>query len=143
MRIVLDTVILVRGLINPHGRWGRLLFDHADDYILLVSQPVLSEYLDVLQRPELTRKYRSVATRDPRAILDLLANAEVVEPATIPAVSRDPKDDPFLATARVGNADYLVSEDRDLLDLDDHEGIPIVTATEFLDLLERQARGKS
>ena len=41
-----------------------------------------------------------------------------------------------LATAVQGRADYIVSEDRDLLDLGQHAGIPIVTAGEFLRRLE-------
>ena len=54
---------------------------------------------------------------DTRRVLDLLSHAELVEVADIPPVSRKPKDDIFLATAVVGEADYVVSEDYDLLDL--------------------------
>lgn len=140
MRVVFDTVILVRALINPHSSWGRLLFDHADAYLLVVSRPILTEYLEVLQRPELTCKYRSTATHNPHTVLDLLARAVVVEPAEIPPVVRDPKDGPFLATATAGNADYLVSEDRDLLDLGTHEDVEIITATTFLEHLDQDGR---
>jgi uncharacterized protein len=52
--------------------------------------------------------------------------------ADIPQVTRDPKDDKFLATAMAGEADYLVSEDRDLLDLGEHQGIKIVDVATFL-----------
>ncbi|HUG15779.1 MAG TPA: putative toxin-antitoxin system toxin component, PIN family [Thermomicrobiales bacterium] len=142
MRVVFDTVVFVRGLINPFSVWGRLVFDCSADYLLIVSTPVLIEYLEVIQRPELTRKYRSVATRDPRAILDRLATAEVVQIADIPAVSRDPKDDPILATALAGSANFIVSEDRDLLDLDSHDGIPIVTARSFLNVIEAADRAE-
>jgi putative PIN family toxin of toxin-antitoxin system len=54
---------------------------------------------------------------DTRRVLDLLSHAELVEVADVPPVSRNPKDDIFLATAVVGEADYVVSEDYDLLDL--------------------------
>ena len=60
---------------------------------------------------------RFVAGMDARRVLDLLRHAELVEVADIPPVSRKPKDDIFLATAVVGEADYVVSEDYDLLDL--------------------------
>lgn len=132
MRVVFDTVILVRGLISPYGPWGRLVFQHAHRYRLVVSPQAVVEYVEVIQRPELTRKYRSVATRDPHAMLDWLSRAEVVELAEIPVVSLDTKDDPFLETARVGKVDYLVSEDRHLLDLIEHHGIPIIPAQDFV-----------
>ena len=50
--------------------------------------------------------------------------------------ARDPADDPILGTAVAASADYLVTGDRDLLDLGSFRGIPITTARQFLDLLE-------
>jgi predicted nucleic acid-binding protein len=46
--------------------------------------------------------------------------------------SRDPKDDPVLACALAARADYLISNDRDLLALGKPFGIAIVTPAEFL-----------
>ncbi len=138
MRVVFDTVIIVRGLINPYGVWGRIVFDRANEYHQVVSPAIVAEYLEVIRRPALVRKYRSVDTRDPHAILSWLAQAEVIELDNVPAVSRDPKDDPFLATAEAGVVEYLVSEDRDLLDIGSHAGIPIITGQAFLAILDAQ-----
>lgn len=137
-RVVFDTVVFVRGLINPTGLGGRLVFDHAADYRLIVSLPILAEVLEVLQRPRLTRKYRGLAGRDPRTILSLLAAAEAVDLGEIPPVSRDPNDDKFLATAAAAGADYLVTEDQDLLVLGRYKGVQIVTAAAFLRILREQ-----
>jgi putative PIN family toxin of toxin-antitoxin system len=139
MRVVFDTVILVRALISPYSWWGRLLFDHAAAYRLVVSSPLVTEYLEVMRRPELARKYRTVATRDVPAVRNRLATAEVVAIADIPAVARDPDDDKFLATAKAGQVDYLVTEDQDLLVLGAHEGTTIVNAETFLGLLGEEA----
>lgn len=136
MRVVFDTVIVVRGLINPFGVWGRILFDRASEYRQVVSPPIVAEHLDVIRRPALVRKYRSIDTRDPHAILSWLAQAKVIEVDDVPAMSRDPKDDPFLATAEAGAVDYLVSEDRDLLDIGSHTGIPIITGHAFTAILD-------
>lgn len=46
--------------------------------------------------------------------------------------SRDAKDDPFLSCALAARADYLVSNDRDLLALEKPFGISIVTPVQFL-----------
>jgi predicted nucleic acid-binding protein len=54
---------------------------------------------------------------------------------TLRVVERDPKDDMIVATALAARAGYLVSGDRDLLDLDPYEGIRILTARAFLEVL--------
>ena len=136
MRVVLDTVILVRGLINPSSLWGRIVFDRARSFRWVVSDDIVAEYLDVLNRPELTRKYRAAESRNLAAITAQIATAVVVVPATTPTVCRDPEDDKFLAAAMAGNAQFIVSEDRDLLDLYSYEGIHIVTAETFLRVLD-------
>ena len=47
---------------------------------------------------------------------------------------RDPKDDKFLALAVNGQADFIVTGDRDLLVLNPFRGIAIVQPEEFLSL---------
>jgi putative PIN family toxin of toxin-antitoxin system len=96
---------------------ARLIFAHADDYRLILSAPIVREILEVLNRAEITRKIRFVAGMDTRRVLDLLSQAELVGLSDIPQVSRDPKDDKFLATTVAGEADYAVSAAKDLLDL--------------------------
>jgi putative PIN family toxin of toxin-antitoxin system len=132
MRIVIDTVVLVRGLINPKSYCGRLVFDHFDEYKLVVSSETIAEYLSVIQRPELQRKYRESSTRSIDVVVDKIASATIVEPVDVPRVCRDPSDDKFLAAALVGNAEFIVSEDKDLLDLGSYEGIEICTVEAFL-----------
>lgn len=134
--VVLDTVIFVRSLINPSDLWGRLVFVHGARYRLVVSEPVVVEILEVLHRPELARKYRGVARANLQTVLDILADARVIEVGEIPTIGRDPKDDKFLVTAALAGADYLVSEDQDLLVLREYEGMHIVDGATFLDLLD-------
>ena len=134
-RVVFDTVVFVRGLLNPHNRAGRLLFERAEEYTLVLSPPIIQEILEVLNRPEITRKFRVVEGFDLGKVLDLLAMAEIIEVDQTPAISRDAKDDKFLVTAHLGNAKYLVSEDRDLLDLVEYERVRIVDTATFLEAL--------
>lgn len=135
LKVVLDTVVFVRSVISPYGAAGRLVFDRRS-YRLFVSGPTVREVLEALTRSELRRKFRSVATSDPQAILGILAHAEVVAPAVIAPICRDPKDDMFLATAVAAPADYLVSEDRDLLALRAYQGTEIVTVPRMLHILD-------
>ncbi len=136
LRVVLDTVAFVRALINPHSRSGRLLSEFSDRFKIIVSKPTAQELLEVIQRPELTRKYRSLATISPRQVIDLLSRADFVEIGNPPPIARDPKDDMFVATALAGQADYLVSEDKDLLALGDAAGVSIIDTQTFLKILQ-------
>src|SRR3954466_3942243 len=133
--VFIDTVVFVRSLLNPYSAPGRLIFAHAEEYQLILSAPIVREIVEVLQRPEITRKIRFVAGMDTRRVLDLLSQAELVELSDIPAVTRDPNDDKFLATARAGGADYVVSEDRDLLDIEEYQGVKIIDVATFLKIL--------
>ena len=136
MRVLFDTVVLVRGLINPGSRWGRLQFEHSSRYTWIVSPSIVDEYLEVLRRPRIVRKYRDVETRNLAAMLDLIATAVVVQPVSIPAICRDPEDNKFLAAAMAGSARFIVAEDLDLLDIGIYEKIEIISAETFLLMLK-------
>ncbi len=136
MRVVLDTVVFVRSLINLESYCGRIVFTHANKYELILSKPTFTEFLEVLQRPELTRKFSTLANLTMQHVLDIVSHASIVELGSIPEVSRDIKDDKFLATAVAAKAEYLVSQDEDLLTLKTYEGVRIVTCKEFTDILE-------
>jgi predicted nucleic acid-binding protein len=99
-RVVFDTVVFVRALINPHGRWGQLVFQHFPRYTLIISRPVVVELLDVLRRPEVARRFRVFPGLDSDRLLALIGQAEVVDVGEVPLVSRDPNDNKLLAITR-------------------------------------------
>jgi putative PIN family toxin of toxin-antitoxin system len=57
---------------------------------------------------------------------------------SVAGVCRDPKDEPILECAETGDAQHIVSGDRDLLSLGSYHGIRIITAREYV---ERSCRG--
>ena len=137
MRAVLDTVVFVRALINPKGRWGRLLFDLSDRYVIVLSPDIIAEIVSVLYRPELRKRFPQLA--DPPQVdrvLRLFEQADVVEPAEDVSVCRDPNDDKFFACALTGRAEYIVTEDKDILDVGAYRDVRSITAKEFIALLE-------
>jgi predicted nucleic acid-binding protein len=70
-----------------------------------------------------------------------MALSEVAQlPEMIPRICRDPGDDQVIACAVVGKADVIVSGDDDLLALEQAGGMPILTAAQFLELLEQGNR---
>lgn len=55
--------------------------------------------------------------------------------------SRDPEDDKFLAAAVEARADYVVTGDKDLLDLKAYKVVRIITPAQFLRILRGKERG--
>ncbi|MCD6031555.1 MAG: PilT protein domain protein [Thermomicrobiales bacterium] len=136
MRAVLDTIILVRSLLDPFGWSEAIVFDRANEYEAIISPDIVAEYLDVLNRPTLSLKFCASETRHLDAVRLFIDRATVVQTSQIARICRDPEDDKFLAAAVAGGAQYIVSEDNDLLDLRNYAGSHIVTAEAFLRILD-------
>jgi putative PIN family toxin of toxin-antitoxin system len=137
MRAVVDTNVLVRALIKPHGTVGPVLLRlRHGEYTLLYAGSLLEELVDVLNRPRIREKYR-LTDLDIQAVVSLiLLRGEVVVPEERITACRDPKDDKFLEVAVAGKADVIVSGDQDLLVLHPFAGIPIVPPAAFLQMLD-------
>jgi putative PIN family toxin of toxin-antitoxin system len=127
VRAVIDTNVLLSGLLwrgTPHALIEQV---RAGTFTLISSPALLAELGEIIQRP----KFRTVLVRshtDPERVLSELRRlADIVDPPPLPApVSRDPDDDAVLALAVASQADLIVSGDADLLTLGTHAGIPIV-----------------
>jgi len=104
----------------------------AGKFTLIVSNQVVSEYLEVLSRPRF--KIAHDELNDFAALI--LSKAEFVLPEeSIHVVEADPSDNKFIEAAVAGQADYIVSGDRHLLDLKEFQGVAIITPRMFLDQL--------
>jgi putative PIN family toxin of toxin-antitoxin system len=131
-RVVLDTNIFVSMALG--GQVGKINDEwRAGKFILVVSEEIVSEYLEVLQRPKLHLKSSTIA-----AIVNrVYRKAEFVSPTEkILVVLADTTDNKFVEAAITGNTNYIVSGDKHLLDLKEYKSIPIITAREFIDILE-------
>ncbi len=132
-RTVPDTNIVVSGLLwrgNP-----RRILDAARDRIIeLYTSPILLEELeDVLSREKFSRRLAAANVTVQDLVSGYSALAKVIEAEPIePVILVDPDDDAVLACALSADAEVIVSGDSDLLDLKEHKGIRILTATEFL-----------
>lgn len=131
MKIVLDTNVLLSGLMAPEGAPGRIVkawFDARFDVVMSVEQ--LGEIARTLGYPKIRRRLAWDEQRIEQFIRQLYIRAEVIEALASVEVPRDPKDAPILATLISAGADVLVSGDRDLLEL--RGEYPIQTPAEFV-----------
>ena len=126
MRLVLDSSVLIAAIARP-GVCAQLLDEMAAAHTLLCSQHILDE---------VTRKLRDKFGIPAKLINEvageLEAQAEMVQPTELPPnACRDPSDVPVLGTSVAGEADMLITVDKDLLVLGEFNGIPIVKPGEF------------
>ena len=131
-RLVIDTNVFVSALISGAGSPAQILkaIQHKK-VIHLVSDPIVEEYLRVLDYPHI-RKFKKITDEFVAEIAaHLVYRTERVELASTIRLSQDSDDDVFLETAVDGKASFLVTNDKaDLLSLHAVEGIPIVSARE-------------
>lgn len=138
MRLVLDTNIVVSGLLwnnTPSKLIDAGLQGHIE---LFTSQALLLELEDVMPRPKLERRVTASGLSVAQLVARYALLAQSVSPAGIERVSEDPDDDHVLACAIAAKADLVVSGDSDLLKLGQYQGIPIVSSAEALTRLPQR-----
>lgn len=127
--VVLDTSVLVSafGWEGPERSVYRLC--REAELQMITSAALLAELERVLGYPKF-----DVEPSEIEAVLaNIRSTAVLVEPdRDVRAVPGDPADDRVLECALAAGADWIVSGDRHLLDLDSFEGIPVVRAPELL-----------
>ena len=132
MRVVLDTNILVPGLMHPASTPGRNIAAWSEaQFDVVSSHEQLTEIGRVLAYPKIRRILKWDDQRIEQFIKRLYIRVEVAEPeSTGVEALRDPDDAPILGALVAAEADLLVTGDRDLLALSDR--YPIETPAEFV-----------
>ena len=113
IRAVLDTNIIVRGHISPHGTPAAVLDAFYDwQYVWVTSPLIIQEIDEVLRRPNI-RILTGMSLAEIDEFVDLLWLETKVVPGMfeIEKIELDPTDDKFIAAAFEGRADYIVTED--------------------------------
>ena len=138
IRAVLDANVLVSAAINPRGTPARLVaLWRAERFAVVVSDALLRELYEVLHYPKILVRH-GWSEAQLRAFVGELAQYAIHTPGrlTLTVIVDDPPDNRYLECAVEGNADFLVTGDQLLLDLDGYQGITILTPRAFLDVLQ-------
>lgn len=137
MRAVLDTNIVVSALLFAHGRLAPVrLAWHSGAFVPLASAATVDELIRVLSYP----KFKLTAGDRDELLGDYLPYCTAVRmPAKAPKVPscRDQWDLQFLQLAAYARANFLVTGDRDLLDIRDKTRFANVTAEAFTSELDK------
>jgi uncharacterized protein len=137
IRAVLDANVFVSATLSPKGNPAKILNAWRDDkFLLLISRPILEEIGRVLRYPKIKKRHRW-SERKIQTFLQDLSRLTIVTPGklSLAIIADDPSDDRYVECAVEGEADYLVSGDKHLLNLGAHKDFMIVRPREFCDVI--------
>ena len=126
MKIVLDSNVIVAAF-SSRGLCASLFELCLDRYTIMISDFILAEVSRILQD-----RFK-MPSKNVKTIVDYLQEFCVITSyQKLPKrICRDPYDDEILALAISSEADYIITGDKDLLDLKDYQSIQIVSPRQF------------
>jgi uncharacterized protein len=145
-RVVLDTNVLLRGMLNARSAAGRVV-DACDsrEFLLLLSRSLLAEYRTVLTHPEIASRHPELTSERVELVLRRLRYVgDILRCHSHFEFARDPKDEKLIELAIEGRATHIVTADNDLLSLPSGRsdasrrfrqrlhGVQVLTPTDFL-----------
>jgi uncharacterized protein len=132
LRVVLDSNVILSGLMSPKGTTGQIVQAWKDNRVtLLMCEAQLEEIKRVLAYPKIQKRLNWSAEKINLFVKLLAYRSEYVDISGVKAhVPQDADDEMLLVTLMAAKADYLVSGDSDLLAL--HESYAITTPAQFL-----------
>lgn len=129
MKVVLDTNIVVSGLLSPFGPPGEIIrMAAANSLQLCFDARIIIEYRSVLNRPKFKLDKGYVAT----LIDQIETNGELVAPEPLENSLPDKGDEPFLEVSIASQAEYLVTGNIKHYPFSHRSRVRVVTPSEFL-----------
>ena len=139
MKIVLDTNVLVAGLLSPFGACGDIVrMISSGNPTLCFDARILSEYHEVLKRPKFHFEEDKIVT-----ILDYIErNGQAVASSPLPASLPDADDEPFLEVALMGSVEYLVTGNQIHFPSSLCQGVQVISPADFLKLFLKREKAE-
>ena len=132
MRLVLDTNVLVSGILSPHGPPAAVLRALLTERVTLCfDERILSEYRDVLTRDKFS--FDRELVKELVAFLEAAGSATLAAPLSLSLP--DAGDQMFIEVAVASRADFLVTGNLKHFPDRAREGVAVVSPREFLDVM--------
>ena len=140
IRAVLDTNTLVSAVINVTSSVASEIYQSCKEkrFLLIISPSILAEVDNVLLRDSVMKSHKRSTQELQEIIREMIEVSSIVQGRIKIEIVRDPDDDKIISAAIEGKADYIISRDRDLLDLKQYQGIKIITPEEFMGILRTE-----
>jgi uncharacterized protein len=133
IKVVVDTNILVSHLISKSSNVKKFIELAQSGKIQIYNTfKILLELKETIKKP----KVKALLGKHTSAfVAQYMYLCEFVEPDCIIEICRDPKDDKFLELAKFVGAHFIVTGDKDLLEIREFKDVKIVNLAEFFELL--------
>ena len=139
MKIVIDTNVFISATFWSGASDQVVSKVESKEIGLVLSKDIIKEFSKVLNYDEIKNKIKDKDLVMKYAVNKIVFISEIVDiPRKLKIVKDDPDDDKFIETAVEGRADYIVTNDKHLLNVKEIEGVKIVKPDEFLKILERR-----
>ncbi len=127
MKIVIDTNIVISGLF--FGGYPRKVVESVvnNEFSAYASKPIIDEYLEIVD--EMINNKGGGLNKN--ILMPFINKLNIINPTTTIRTCRDKDDNKFIECALDSKSQYIISGDRDLLDLKTFKHISIITAHEF------------
>ncbi|HHW58098.1 MAG TPA: putative toxin-antitoxin system toxin component, PIN family [Clostridia bacterium] len=132
IRAVIDTNIFVSILLGSPIMKELLESCATYKFTWIISEEIYSEYKKVIEYKKFS--FRKEIKQKLLYFVEELA--EFVHVSSNIAISRDKEDNKFINCAVDGNCNFIVTGDKDLLEIKEYNGIRIVTVKEFLQIIK-------
>ncbi len=140
MDIVLDTNVLIAGLLSPFGACGEIVrMVSSGELSLSFDARILSEYQEVLRRPRFGFEEEKVA-----ALLDyILYRGQAIATSPLSHSLPDTDDEPFLEVTLASQAVCLVTGNQKYFPAERCQGANVISANEFLIFFKNKQQKRS
>ena len=133
IKVTVDTNVLISATFWYGDSYRVIELVENKKLYLVLSKDILKEYAWVLQYEEIQEKIKKKNLEMKYTVLKIAQLANIVEPRKkFFVVEEDPDDNMIIECAIEGNVDFIISQDKHLLGLEEFKGIKIVTPNFFI-----------
>jgi putative PIN family toxin of toxin-antitoxin system len=128
VKVIFDTNVWISFLIGKRlAKIKRYISDGS--IVIVISEQLITEIKTVTSREKLKKYFPKESVKELIELLETIAIKFESKPTHF--ISRDPKDNFLLDLIDFSKADFLVTGDKDLLELNPFKTAQILTPTEF------------
>lgn len=125
MKIVIDTNIIIAGADDENSHAYKIIQEVIAGRIeAFATHQTMSENRQMLRKLVRDREYKIF-------LEDFFSKLQIVKIYQHLNIVSDPEDNKLIESCVASGANYLITNDREVLDVDEYHGAKIITAQEF------------